>query len=66
MKQYKHQEFEFTPKQEVDRIAVLEEQVKKLTQDIQQLKQLNAFLMRQDQRSRSSFEQIQSRINSRK
>lgn len=66
MKQYKHQEFEFNPKQDVDRIAVLEEQVQKLTTEIQQLKQVNAFLMRQDQRSRSSFEQIQSRISARK
>lgn len=66
MKQYKHQEFEFESKKDVDRIAVLEEQIQNLTKEVQQLKQMNAFLMRQDQRSRSSFEQIQSRINARK
>lgn len=66
MKQYKHEEFEFKPQEDKERLSKLEEQVSKLTQEVQQLKQLNAFLMRQDQRSRSSFETIQQRINARK
>lgn len=61
MNQYKHQEFKFEPKNEVDRIAVLEEQIKNLTAEVQQLKQMNAFLLRQDQRNRSSFDQISRR-----
>lgn len=61
MEQYKHQEFKFEPKNEIDRITVLEEQIKNLTAEVQQLKQLNAFLLRQDQRNRSSFDQLSRR-----
>jgi len=64
MKQYQHQEFKFESKNEVDRIAVLEEQVQKLTNEVRQLKQMNDFLLRQDQRNRSSFDQISRRTTS--
>ncbi len=65
MKQYKHQEFEFKPNNSKDP-KILEEQVKSLEDEVAKLTQRVDFLMRQDQRSRSSFEQIQSRINARK
>lgn len=65
MKQYKHQDFEFNPNKPKEARA-LEEQVKHLESEVAKLTQRVEFLMRQDQRSRSSFEQIQSRINSRK
>lgn len=65
MKQYKHQDFQFRPTTSKDPKA-LEEQVKFLEEEVAKLSQRVEFLMRQDQRSRSSFEQIQSRINARK
>lgn len=65
MKQYQHQPFEFKPNTSKDS-KVLEEQVKTLEEEVAKLNQRVEFLMRQDQRSRNSFEQIQSRINARK
>lgn len=65
MKQYKHQEFEFNPNKPKEAKA-LEEQIKNLENEVVKLTQRVEFLSRQDQRSRSSFEQIQSRINARK
>jgi predicted RNase H-like nuclease (RuvC/YqgF family) len=66
MEQYRHQDFEFRPKDDADRIVHLEETVARLSQQVQQLSQIIEFLQRQDQRSRSSFEQISARIAARK
>ena len=66
MKQYQHKDFKFEPKEDKERIIHLEETVSKLELQVQKLNQVVAFLERQDHRSRSSFEQIQHRINSRK
>jgi chaperonin cofactor prefoldin len=65
MRQYKHQNIEFK-EPESDKVKTLETRVRELTDQVQQLQQRVEFLQRQDQRSRSSFEQIQARINSRK
>jgi chaperonin cofactor prefoldin len=66
MKQYKHQDFKFDPKTDKERVLQLEETLTTLEKQVQILNQKIAFLERQDQRSRSSFETIQSRINARK
>jgi chaperonin cofactor prefoldin len=66
MNQYKHQEFKFDPKTDKERVLQLEETLTNLEKQVQILNQKIAFLERQDQRSRSSFETIQHRINARK
>jgi chaperonin cofactor prefoldin len=66
MKQYQHQDFKFDPKTDKEKVLQLEETVTNLEKQVQILNQKIAFLERQDQRSRSSFETIQSRINARK
>ncbi len=66
MKQYQHQDFKFDPKTDKERVIQLEETLAILEKQVQILNQKIAFLERQDQRSRSSFETIQHRINARK
>jgi chaperonin cofactor prefoldin len=68
MDQYKHQDEDYKVEQVKDTItpAQLEEQLNKLTAMVAHLTKKVEFLERQDQRSRSSFEQIQSRIAARK
>jgi len=66
MKQYQHQDFKFDPKTDKEKVLQLEETVTNLEKQVQILNQKIAFLERQDQRSRSSFETIQHRINARK
>ena len=66
MNQYKHQAFKFDPKTDKERVLQLEETLINLEKQVQILNQKIAFLERQDQRSRSSFETIQHRINARK
>jgi chaperonin cofactor prefoldin len=66
MKQYKHQDFKFDSKTEKEKVLQLEDVVTNLEKQVQVLNQRIAFLERQDQRSRSSFETIQHRINARK
>jgi chaperonin cofactor prefoldin len=66
MKQYQHQDFKFDPKTDKEKVLQLEETITNLEKQVQILNQKIAFLERQDQRSRSSFETIQSRINARK
>ena len=67
MEQYKHSNLKITPLDaDKDKVKHLEEQVSRLEYAVQQLSQRVEFLQRQDQRSRSSFETIQARINARK
>jgi chaperonin cofactor prefoldin len=66
MKQYQHRDFKFDPKTDKEKVLQLEETITNLEKQVQILNQKIAFLERQDQRSRSSFETIQSRINARK
>jgi ribosomal protein S15P/S13E len=66
MDQYKHQEYDIKPVKETVTPEKLEEQLNKLTAMVAHLSKKVEFLERQDQRSRSSFEQISSRIAARK
>lgn len=66
MKQYQHRDFKFDPKTDKEKVLQLEETLTALEKQVQILNQKIAFLERQDQRSRSSFETIQHRINARK
>jgi len=66
MDQYKHQKYDIPLVKESVTPEQLEEQLNKLTAMVAHLSKRVEFLERQDQRSRSSFEQISSRIAARK
>jgi len=66
MDQYKHQEYDIKPLKEKVTPEELFEKLSKLESQVAQLTKVVEFLERQDHRSRSSFEQIQSRIAARK
>jgi chaperonin cofactor prefoldin len=66
MDQYKHQDYDIPLLKESVTPEQLEEQLNKLTAMVAHLSKRVEFLERQDHRSRSSFEQISSRIAARK